>query len=90
MSSNDRDVHPWGRESGNEGTDNETEKSASSSKSREAESSSSSSSGRPKRVTVTPRDYEELEAVCEQLGLSKSGAYRLAMKRLIDEMGLDV
>jgi hypothetical protein len=49
---------------------------------------SGSDRGRKKRVTVTPRDYDRMEAAAEELGMSKSALYRFALKRLLDDMNL--
>jgi len=45
---------------------------------------------RKKRVTVTPRDYERMETAAQELGMSKSALYRFALKRLLDNLDLEV
>jgi len=54
---------------------------------RSSEGSDGSSQGRAKRVSVTPRDLGELEAVAAELGLPLSKVYNMAFQALREKLG---
>lgn len=43
-----------------------------------------------KRVTVSPRDYEKISAVAEEMGISMSGVYRLAFRHFLNNIDFDI
>ncbi|MCS3632657.1 hypothetical protein GGP55_003277 [Salinibacter ruber] len=64
--------------------DNKKKKSSSRSK-----SGGGSQPGRKARVSVTPRDPEQLEEIANELGLPKSKVYNMGFKALLEKLGKD-
>ena len=64
--------------------DNKKKKSSSGSK-----SGGGSQSSRKARVSVTPRDPEQLEEIANELGLPKSKVYNMGFKALLEKLGKD-
>ena len=55
--------------------------------SRTGEDRSCSSSGSQRRVSVTPNNWERLEALSEELGLPYSKVYNVSFQALLEKLG---